>query len=128
EEGRGDGERQDLLGLSRRRERRTPRREQRRVLDRRRLRAAIQVIGNRDVGASPFLAAVPDEHQAGGIAIRQRPQQDVVENAEDGGVGTDPERQRQDGGQREQRLPAQRAHGGLKNAHAAFDGGAPTLA
>ena len=44
---------------------------------------------------------LPDEHEARRIAIRQRPQQDAVEQREDGAVDADPERERQDDEQRE---------------------------
>ena len=48
-------------------------------------------------------------HEAIGVAIRQRPQQDGADDAEDGGVGADAERERDHGDGGEARRPPQRA-------------------
>ena len=100
-----------LLGLPLlRRGSRRAHREERRVLDRRRLRLAVDVVGNRHarLRQAHQRIGVPDEHQPVGVRVRQRPQQHLVEQAENRGVGADAERQRQDGDQREDRLLAER--------------------
>ena len=53
--------------------------------------------------------AVPHDHQAIGFAVRQRPQQHRVDDAEDGRVDADAERQRRDGDEGEAGLAQQRA-------------------
>ncbi len=51
----------------------------------------------------------PDHHRAIGLGPRQRPEEHGVEHAEDGGVGADPERERQDGNGREAWTAEERA-------------------
>ena len=46
-------------------------------------------------------------HDALGMRIRERPQQDSVDHAEDGGVCADAKRQRDDRNRREARTPAE---------------------
>jgi hypothetical protein len=93
--------------------------EQRGVLDGRRLRLAVEIIRDRDAGLIEVdaLVAVPDEDQAVRVRIRQRSEQRLVEQAENGGVRADAERQRQDGDEREDRLPAERTKGVAEVGH-----------
>ena len=68
------------------------------------------------------LVAVPDEDQPVGVRIRQRPEQRLVEQAEDRGVGADAQRERQDGDEREDRLLAERPEGEAEVLHGRLDG------
>src|SRR5204862_3309262 len=52
---------------------------------------------------------VEDSYEAIGFVEGQRPQQHGVDDAEDGGVGADAEREDGDDGQRERRRPEQRS-------------------
>lgn len=52
-------------------------------------------------GKAVFLELVPDHHQAIGVGIRKRAQEQGVDDAEDRGICADPERERKHGGKRE---------------------------
>ena len=129
EERRRDRERPQLLRLAALGQVDAAAGEQRRVLDRGRLGLAIEVVGNRDAGLrQPHQRiGVPDEDQPVGVRIRQRPQERLVEQAEDRGVGADPERQGQDRDQGEDRLLAKRAEGVADVLHGCLDGKEPYL-
>ncbi len=53
---------------------------------------------------------VPDERQTIGFGVGQRPQQDRIDHAEDGGVGADTERQDEDRRDRKTRALAEHTH------------------
>jgi hypothetical protein len=99
EEGRRDGHRAQLFRIPPLVQVRRPPGEQRRILDRRRLGLAVDVVGDRDARLIEIDAAVavPDEDEAVRVRIRQRTQQRLVEEREDRRVGADPERQSEDG-------------------------------
>ena len=56
----------------------------------------IKIIGERDRIILSRPGRFVQDHDPVGIRIRQRPEQDGVDDAEDRGVRTDPERERQD--------------------------------
>ena len=60
--------------------------------------------------AGEFTPSVEDD-QPRRVAVGERPQQDAVDEAEDGGVGADAERERQDRRRREPRRPQEREEG-----------------
>ena len=62
-----------------------------------------------DVGRAGPLRLLPGEHQLVPVGVGQRPQQDPVDEAEDGGVGADAEPEGQHHGQGVPRRPEQRA-------------------
>ncbi len=70
------------------------------------LRAVVFVL--RSFGRQPldaqFLKVAPDHHQAIGVLIRQRPQEDAIHNTEDRGVSSNAERQHQHHSEREARM------------------------
>ncbi|MNC87501.1 hypothetical protein D3C83_32300 [compost metagenome] len=67
------------------------------------------------VGGNQRLAhALVDDVEPFRVAIGKRPQQHGVEDAEDGGIGADADRERQRGGERESRRAPQRAGGILE--------------
>ncbi len=94
-------------------------REERRVLDGRRLRLAIDVVRNRNARLlqSHQRVGIPDEDQALGVGIRQRPQHVLIEEAENRRVGANPQRQGGHRHERENRLLPQRAEGVAKVLH-----------
>ena len=98
-------------------------REERRVLDGWGLGPAIEVIRNRHAGLSQIdpRIPVPHEHQPVGGRIRQRPQQNLIEEAEDRRVRPDPERQRQNSDEREDGLLPQCPQRVAKVLHARLD-------
>ena len=63
---------------------------------------------------------VPDADQGLRVRIRERPDQDAVDHAEDGGVRADAQRQRQDDGSRERGSPSQAAKRMARIAHERF--------
>ncbi len=69
-----------------------------------------------DVRASGERRRLLDEHQPVGFGVGQGLQQNAVDHAEDGGVGPDPQTERQHGGQRVAAVPEQRAGGEPKVA------------
>ena len=91
-----------------------------------RLRLAIDVVGNRHAGLVQIdaLVAVPDEDQPVRIRIRQRPQQRLVEQAENRRVRADAQRERQDRDQGENGLLAERPEGIAEVLHGRLDGSA----
>ena len=104
----------ERFGLGVAAERRTPAAHRRHALDLRELRAPIHDVARR----SPFVGratagpqVLPQHHQAIGAWIRQRPQHQRVDDGEDGGVGADAQRQREDGDGREPGRPQQRPDG-----------------
>jgi hypothetical protein len=111
EERRSDRQRAQLFRLALGGEVDASHREQRGVLEGGRLGFPVDVIGNRDrcLGQADERIPVPDEHEPVGIAVRQRAEQDPVQEAEDGGVGADAERQCQHGDGRKNGLLAERA-------------------
>ena len=96
----------------------------REAYDRIRLRPSIEVIRdrNRGLGQPHQRIAVPDEHQPVRVAIRQRPQEDLIDQAEDRRIRTDPERQRQHRDERKDRLLEQRTKSVADVLHAGLDG------
>ena len=69
------------------------------------------------------IVAMTEDDEIVGVRIRQRPQQHGLDDGEHRGVGADAERQRQDGGDREQRLPAEQTNTVpqvVEHAHHAF--------
>ena len=56
-----------------------------------------------------LLVGGPDQHEAPRVGKRQRPEQDGVDDAEDGRVRADPETQREHGDEGEGRRPPQHA-------------------
>ena len=121
-----DRERPELLRLAASDETDRTSGEQRRVLDRGGLRAAIDVVGNRHAGLrEPHQRIrVPDEHQPIGVGVRQRLEQGLVNEAEDGGVRANPERQRQDGDDGEDGLLPERPKRVADVLHGCLDGAA----
>ena len=111
EERRRDREPAQLLRLPVRGEADGAEREEGRVFDGLGLALPVQIVRNRHarLRQAHQRVAVPDEHEAVGGRVRQRAQQHLIQQAEDGGIGANPERQRQDGDEREDRLLAQRA-------------------
>ena len=110
EERRRDRQPAQLLGLPVRGQVHGAEGEERRVLDRGRLALAIEIVRNRDARLrQPHQRiAVPDEDETIGGGVRQRPQQNLIQQAENGGVGADAQRQRQHGDEGEDGLLAQR--------------------
>jgi hypothetical protein len=77
--------------------------DHREVTERRqRLHARLQVVDFRDGEVRVFdpgaRSALPDVDQPVLVTVDQRPQQDATDDAEDGGVGADAERERDDDG------------------------------
>jgi hypothetical protein len=127
EERRRHRKRPELLRLTARHEADAARREERRVLDRRRLRPPVDVVRNRDAGLpQPHQRVrVPDEHQPVGMGVGQRREQRLVDEAENRRIRPDPQRERQDGDDGEDRLLSERPerksdvlHGGLRRSGA----------
>ena len=56
------------------------------------------------------IVAMTEDDEIVGVRIRQRPQQDGLDDGEDRGVGADAQRQRQNGGDREERLSAEQTN------------------
>ena len=123
EEGRRDRQGAKLLRLSSFRKRGRPSGKERRVLDRRRLRLAVQIVGDRHARLREpnQRIRVPHEDQPLRVRVRQRPEQNLVQEAENGGIGANSQRQRHHGHQGEDRLLAQRADGIAKVLHGALD-------
>jgi hypothetical protein len=71
----------------------------------------IEVVGRRDdvALALPSGVRLPHHHQAIRLGIRQRPDEDRVDDGEDRRVGADAERETGEGGEREYRRPSQLA-------------------
>ena len=92
------------------------RHQRRQRLDAGALAAEVEVIGHRRRLARRAAVAVglPDHHEPVELVERRRPQQDRVHDAENGCVGADPERERQDGGRGESRTPGQQPQGNAK--------------
>ena len=111
EERRSDRQRAQLFRLALGGEIDASHREQRGVLEGGRLGFPVDVVGNRDrcLGQAHEGIRVPDEHEPVGIAVRQRTEQDPVQEAENGSVGADAERQCQHGDGRKHRLLAERS-------------------
>ena len=124
EERRRHHERAHLLRLTAVRQIRAAAGEERRILDGRRLCLAIDVVGDGNAGLwQPHQRIhVPDEDQPFGVRIRERAQQHLVEQAENGGVCADAQRQRQDGDEGEQRLLAQGPERVADVMHGRLDG------
>src|SRR3954464_10770155 len=78
----GHRERDELLGTAGFEKRHLAGGEERGLLDRGAGGAPVEIVGNRDVGVPSLLAAVPDEHEPSGIAVRQRAEDDLIEDAE----------------------------------------------
>ena len=76
-------------------------------------RAQIDEIPDGDelLGDAGPAVAVLEEHQPIRVGIGQRPEQRRVDHREDGDVGADAERQREDGGERESRLADEQPQG-----------------
>jgi hypothetical protein len=77
--------------------------------------------GSRDrerhvVGAEPR-RALPDIDEAILVAVGQRPQQDAADDAEDGGVGADAQRERDDDGRRNTFRAQERSEGEAQVGH-----------
>jgi hypothetical protein len=127
EEGGRDGEAAQLLGQPVLREVEHAAGEERRVLDRRRLSLAIEVVGNRHarLRQAHQRVPVPDEHEPFGLGIRQRLEQQLVEEAENGGVRADAERERQHRDEREDRVLAEAPERVTDVLHECLDGCQP---
>ena len=67
-------------------------------------------------------AVLPRHDEPIGAGVRQRLQQDAVDDAEDGRVAADPERQRDDRDQRKSRSARERANGGADVLHRCWSG------
>ena len=79
------------------------------LVDGLRLRAVVRDLDEREAGVfdSRRHLRLPQVHDAVGLGVGQRPQQDPVDDAEDRGVGANAEPERQDEGEREPRHPRQ---------------------
>ena len=80
------------------------------------LTRALQVAGSPAPRTSAFSAPMPrralaDVDQPVLVAVDERPQQHAADDAEDGGVGADAERQREDDGEAQALDPAKRTDG-----------------
>ena len=122
EERRGHPGRTDLLGRTGERQGCGAWRDQRGILDRRRLAAAVEIVRNGDLRMVAVLPGVPHEHQPLGLTVGQRPQQDVVEDGEDGGIRPGRDRQRQHGRNGKGRPVAKSAKRVAQIVHARLDG------
>ena len=109
-----DARAEDALGQLQPADVEGPAGEERDALERRQA-PPVLVIGQRAArdraGAIAIDLAVHEREHAGGIAVRRRPQDHGADDAEDGGVGADAERQRDDGGDGESRRAPQQADG-----------------
>ena len=123
EEGRRHHQDAKLLRPSSFGKRGRPSGKERRVLDRRRLRLAVQIVGDRHARLREpnQRIRVPHEDQPLRVRVRQRPEQNLVQEAENGGIGANSQRQRHHRHQGEDRLLAQRADGIAKVLHGALD-------
>src|SRR5262245_18794158 len=64
----------------------------------------VEPVGGRDVGVRVATAyRLVDQYELVAVRVRQRPQQELIDDGEDGGVATDAEGQRQDHGERKAR-------------------------
>ncbi len=82
------------LRLAARDQRRHPRAHHRELLEAAAPLAPVEHGREADVAREPLGVAIADGHEPLGIRIRQRAQEDGVDHGEDGGVGADAERQR----------------------------------
>ena len=80
-------------------------------------RAQVAQLRDREVGvlAAPAFRALADVDQPIFVVVDERPQQHAADHAEDGGVGADAERQREDDGDGESLDPGQRPQRELKS-------------
>ena len=131
EELAGDPHRRDLLGIA------VPREAQPVGVDDRHLRERLrrlpvvegrrrdrQLVGEADLPGQLRVRG-PDHRQPLGIAERQRRQQHRIDDAEDRRVGADPQRQREDGDDRERRPLEQRPAGEAKVLQQGLHAGPP---
>src|SRR5206468_7090141 len=72
------------------------------------------------VGADPSGRIVAEQHELLRRLYRQRPQQQAVDDGEDGGVRADAERERKDGDDRHDRRRPQRTEGQADVVHAGY--------
>ena len=98
------------LRVASRDERRIPGSNRRHLRERAAAVAQIVKRGVADVAGDPSASRSPIITSRSGIRVRQRPEEDGVDDAEDGGVGADAERQRHERREREPGSPRERAH------------------
>ena len=73
----------------------------------------IEPVCGRDVGARIGTERLGDHHELVAVRVRQRPQQELIDDGEDGGVAADAKGQRQNDGQREARTAPEATNGVL---------------